>query len=135
MHVSAARHAVHRLRPGEDLIEGLRAMRDGLGAPAVVVTCVGSLSRVHLRHAGAEEATRHGGPLEIVGLVGTLDPERHHLHCVVSDADGRVRGGHLMPDAPVRTTAEVVLAALDDVRFARAPCPLSGYDELVVTDA
>ncbi|MBY6047803.1 PPC domain-containing DNA-binding protein [Vannielia litorea] len=123
-----------RLKPGNDLVAGLRRLFEASGAEAMaMVSCVGSLRAVRLRHAGAEEATGYEGPLEIVSLVGTLDAGKQHLHMAVSDAAGRVCGGHLMAEgAEVFTTAEIVVVALDGLRFERAPCPASGYDELVV---
>lgn len=48
----AARMAAFRLLPGDDLILGLHAVREAAGARAMaVVTCVGSLTRVAIRHA------------------------------------------------------------------------------------
>ena len=124
--------AALRLWPGDDLMRGLEAARDGLGAPALAVaTCVGSLSDARLRHAGRDAATRYDGDWEIVSLAGTLDPAHRHLHLSMADAEGRVGGGHLL-GGTVRTTAEVVLVILDDLAFAREPCPRSGYDELVI---
>ena len=126
--------AALRLRPGDDLVAGLEAARDDLRAPALAVAaCVGSLRNARLRHAGRDGATAYDGDWEIVSLSGTLDPAHRHLHLSMADADGRVVGGHLLPGATVRTTAEVVLLILDDLAFSRAPCPLSGYDELVVS--
>jgi predicted DNA-binding protein with PD1-like motif len=125
--------AALRLRPGDDLIEALDRARRDMDASAVCVTaCVGSLTEVRLRFADRDEGTLVPGPLEIVGLSGTLDPDGRHLHAIVSDAEGRVIGGHLMPGCPVRTTAEIVLLSLDDLTFGRAPCPLSGYTELTI---
>ena len=136
MHVSPGRFAALRLRPGDDLLDGLRAGRDAMAAAAVaVVTCVGSLATARIRHAGRDEATSCDGPFEIVSLVGTVDPAHQHLHIGLADGEGRVRGGHLLPGSTIYTTAEVVLVALDALRFDRAPCPLSGYRELVVRAA
>ena len=134
---SAGRFIAARLGPGEDLVAGLRALFEGCGAEAMaVVSCVGSLRALRLRLAGREEATAFAGPLEIVSLVGTVDAGKQHLHLSVADAEGRVTGGHLLAEgAEVFTTAEIVVVALDGLRFDRAPCPLSGYDELVVTPA
>ena len=133
VHASTARLAAFRLAPGEDLIEGLHAARRALDAAALsIVTSVGSLSAVTLRHADRAEGTPYDGRFEIVSLVGTVDPAYQHLHLAIADGEGRVRGGHLMPGSRVYTTAEIVVAALDDLAFDRAPCPLSGYHELVV---
>lgn len=131
---SRGRFAAARLMPGEDLREGLAAIRSGLDArAAAVVACVGGLSEARLRFAGRDGGATVPGPLEIVSLTGTLDPEGMHLHLSVSDAEGRVTGGHVLPGCLVRTTAEVVVALLDDLAFARAPCPASGWRELAVT--
>ncbi|HEY9022710.1 MAG TPA: PPC domain-containing DNA-binding protein, partial [Burkholderiaceae bacterium] len=72
------------------------------------------------------------GDLEILTLSGTLGAGGAHLHMSLSDADGRVLGGHVAPGCIVRTTAEVLLALLDDVRFTREPDAATGYAELHV---
>ncbi|MGR3485479.1 MAG: PPC domain-containing DNA-binding protein [Paracoccaceae bacterium] len=131
---SATRHAALRLMPGTDLRAGLEAARATLDASAAaVVACVGSLTHATLRHAGREDGSEHPGPLEIVSLSGTLGAGGAHLHLGVSDARGRMAGGHLLYGATVRTTAEIVLAILDDLHFARESCAISGYAELVIT--
>ncbi len=124
---------VLRLRPGEDLRGALSGwLRDeGLGA-ACVASCVGSLVHASLRFADRPHVERIDGPLEIVGLVGTLSPDGPHLHLTVSDARGAVRAGHLGFGAPVRTTAEVVLLALPGLVFTREPDAATGFRELVV---
>ena len=131
IHPSGGRFVALRLRPGDDLLEGLEAARAEMGATAAaLVTCVGSLTAARLRFAGRPEGSALEGPFEIVSLTGTLDPGGRHLHAALSDAEGRVVGGHLMLGCPVRTTAEIVMVLLDDLRFARRPCPLSGHREL-----
>ena len=40
--------------------------------------------------------------------------------------------GHLLEGSAVYTTAEIVLVALDDLRFTRKPDPVTTYDELSV---
>lgn len=123
-----------RLRPGQDLRqELLRAVEvEGLEA-AAIVTCVGSLRRASLRFANqAEGAAVEGHTLEIVSLVGTLSTHGSHLHLAVSDETGRTVGGHLLDGSEVYTTAEVVLVALDDVRFRREVDPDTTYRELVI---
>ena len=47
---------------------------------------------------------------------------------------GRTVGGHLAEGCTVRTTAEVVLAADEQLLFAREHDPATGYDELVVRE-
>jgi uncharacterized protein len=122
-----------RLGPGADLRRGLLELAATASWRAGwVATCVGSLSRVKLRLAGRVEATALDGPFEIVALVGTLSPDGAHLHLAVADDTGRTVGGHLRPGCVVRTTAEVVLAVTDELAFARAHDPATGFDELRV---
>lgn len=132
---TTARHLACRLLLGDNLVAGLRAVFDAADTQAMaLVTCVGSLQRVELRHADRDRATVYEGRFEILSLVGTLDARGQHLHLSIADGDGAVFGGHLMPEgSEIYTTAEIVVAALDDLQFDRQPCPLSGYRELTIT--
>lgn len=122
-----------RLKPRQDLRKALEAVLadSGMGA-AFVVSGIDSLDGASIRYAGVSEATQLEGDLEILTLAGSLSPDGVHLHISVSDAQGRVVGGHVAPGCIVRTTAEILLALLPDVRFSREPDPESGWDELVV---
>ncbi len=120
-----------RLHPGQDLRVALRDVCAEMNIEAAcVVTCVGSLTRAPLRFAEATEATAIDGPLEIISLVGTLSRHGCHLHLSVADTQGVVTGGHLKDGAIVRTTAEIILGLIPDVRFARAYDDATGYEEL-----
>ena len=123
-----------RLGPGENLTRGLRRIFDASGAQAMaVVTCAGSLTDVVIRHANRPDGTAYSGHFEITALTGTLDARHQHLHLTIADDEGRAFGGHLMPQgSAVFTTAEIVVLALPGLLFDRQPCPLSGFDELVV---
>jgi len=122
-----------RLRPQQDLRSALQAiLADHHVSAAFVVQGIGSLSSARIRFAGMNEATEVQGDLEILTLAGSLSPDGVHLHMTVSDAEGRVIGGHVAPGCIVRTTAEILLALLPDHRFSRAPDAESGWDELVV---
>jgi len=122
-----------RLSPGDDLRAALDA---ALGATdceaAFVVSGIGSLREARLRYAGRDAPHRVVGDLEILTLAGTLCAGGSHLHASLADADGRVFGSHVAPGCIVRTTAEILLALLDDVRFARAPDAATGYAELAI---
>jgi len=107
------------------------ARREGLRAP-IILTCVGSLSRVGLRMAGKPATERFAGDFEIVSLVGTLSPDGAHLHMSVSDDTGAMIGGHVQDGNIVRTTAEVVLGELTHVVFRRPIDPETTWDELEV---
>jgi predicted DNA-binding protein with PD1-like motif len=122
-----------RLHPQQDLRAALQAIPGEyqVGA-AYVLQGIGSLSVARIRFAGLDAATELNGDLEILTLAGSLSPDGVHLHMSVSDAQGRVVGGHVAPGCIVRTTAEILVALLPDHAFSRAPDPQSGWDELVV---
>jgi uncharacterized protein len=122
-----------RVGPGADLRAELAAVvaTHGVGA-AFVVQGIGSLSVAQIRFAGRPDVTELRGDLEIVALGGSLSPDGPHLHIAVSDADGRVTGGHMGPGCIVRTTAEVLVMLLPDHRFSREDDPATGYKELFI---
>lgn len=125
-----------RLRPGQDLRQQLLALVQARQLRAgAVLTCVGSLTEVTLRLANQEGPTVYRGHFEIVSLVGTLGSAGSHLHLSVADSTGRTLGGHLLDGCRIYTTAELVLAVLDDVDFRRETDPTFGYRELAVYPA
>jgi len=133
MHNGWMRYLAVRLTPREDLRAALGAALAGSSLEAgFVVSGIGSLDGAWIRYAGASAATRVEGDLEILTLAGSLSPDGVHLHISVSDAQGRVVGGHVAPGCIVRTTAEILLALLPGLRFSRERDPASGWDELVV---
>ncbi len=122
-----------RLHPGDDLRGALEsALAEHGAAAAFVVAGIGSLREARLRFAGRDALAHTVGDLEILTLSGTLGAGGSHLHASLSDAEGRVSGGHVAPGCIVRTTAEILLAVLDDVAFAREPDAATGYPELVI---
>ncbi len=122
-----------RLAPGADLKHSLQAFADRHALTAGgLITAVGSLQQICIRYAGQEAATCLPGPVEIVSLVGTIAPGGCHLHLAIADAQGQVRGGHVMPGCLIHTTAEIVIAALPGLTFQRLPDAQTGYRELVI---
>ncbi|MEO5686659.1 MAG: PPC domain-containing DNA-binding protein [Burkholderiaceae bacterium] len=122
-----------RLNPGDDLRAALDAALPALGAEAAfVVSGIGSLREARLRYAGRDVPHHVVGDLEILTLSGTLGVGGSHLHASLADADGHVLGGHVAPGCIVRTTAEILLALLDDVTFTRAPDAVTGHAELAI---
>jgi predicted DNA-binding protein with PD1-like motif len=125
-----------RIGAGADLratLAGVPALH-GLQA-AFVLQGIGSLSVAAIRYAGQPDCDVLVGDLEILTLGGSLSPDGPHLHISVSDAAGRVIGGHVGPGCIVRTTAEVLVALLPDLRFTREDDPATGFKELVVRPA
>jgi len=117
-----------RLPPGADLRRALEAV----SASAFVVAGIGSLVEARLRYAGADAETTIPGPLEILSVSGSLSADGAHLHMAVSDAVGRVYGGHVAYGNIIRTTAEVLTASLDAWSLTRGHDPSTGFRELFV---
>lgn len=117
-----------RLNPGDDLRGALEA-REFTG---FVVAGIGSLAQAQLRLAGEPAPTFIAGPLEILTLSGSLTPDGAHLHASVSDASGRVLGGHVCAGCEVRTTAELLIAPLPAGSLTREFDAATGYPELIV---
>ena len=117
-----------RLHPGDDLRLKLQAM----GLTGFVMAGIGSLAGAQIRLAGAAGPTAIDGPLEILTLSGSLTPEGVHLHASLSDAAGRVVGGHVCAGCVVLTTAEILVAPLPPGSLGRRFDPATGYTELVI---
>src|SRR5260370_40489537 len=99
-----------RLVPGDDLRGALEAIaRDGPIGAAFVMQGIGSLSVANLRYAGLDQPTQLTGDLEILTLAGSLAADGAHLHMAVSDAQGRVSGGHVSAGCLPRTTPGIPL--------------------------
>lgn len=129
----AARTFAVRLHPGDDLRLSLEKLTsDQHLRAAYVATCVGSLREASIRFADRKQSEIVKGPLEIVSLVGTLSPDGPHLHITVSDGEGRTIGGHLAAGAIVYTTAEIVVAEIQGVAFARTTDPQTTFNELEI---
>ena len=122
-----------RLQPGDDLRERLEALvQEQHVTAAFVLSGIGSLARVAIRHAGAARPEVREGDFEIIALAGSLSADGAHLHMAIADADGRVEGGHVAVGCRVRTTAEILLALLPGWTFARRRDSATGYPELVI---
>jgi hypothetical protein len=120
-----------RLRPGEDPKAALDALGISQGwEAAAVLTCAGSLTTAVLRYANQDEAVTLTGHFEIVSLTGIFSRHGGHYHIAIADGEGRAYGAHLMDGSAVYTTAEILLAVLDDARFLRSFDPATGYEEL-----
>ena len=125
-----------RLAPGACLKEAIFDMvHEHKMNAGSVASCVGSLSTLNIRLAGAEETLSLREPLEIVSLIGTLSPEHLHIHISVAKRSGEVVGGHLLDSSVIDTTAELVIFSYPSYRFTREFDNQTGFTELVVTKA
>uniref|UniRef100_A0A0B6ZZ14 PPC domain-containing protein n=1 Tax=Arion vulgaris TaxID=1028688 RepID=A0A0B6ZZ14_9EUPU len=102
-----------RLHPGQEIYSSLlKFVRSNHLTSAFILTCVGSVTKAHLRMTNTEATKHYEGHFEIVSLVGTLSGgEKGHLHICLSNERGEVIGGHVMGDLIVYTTAEVMIGS------------------------
>lgn len=122
-----------RILPGADLREAIEECLAAQGQSAgFVLSGIGSLTQAKLRYAGQHEESAIAGPLEVLGLSGSISPDGAHLHMSISTKSGRVLGGHVCYGNTVRTTAEILIAFLPEWSFSREYDPDVGYRELVV---
>lgn len=119
-----------RLNKGEDLKKSLIDKCLNINT-AVILSCVGSLSSVNLRLAGAKDCLMLEKDFEIVSITGTISKGKVHVHMCVSDEQGKVYGGHLKEGCIINTTAEIVLGILQDFRSDRTFDTQTGYEEIV----
>ncbi|MGD8111651.1 PPC domain-containing DNA-binding protein [Vibrio sp. TRT 17S01] len=124
---------VKRLKREQDLKQAIQALVTEHQIKAgSIASCVGCLSSIHIRLAGAESTLLLTQPFEIVSLMGTLTPKHQHLHIAVSDRDGKVWGGHLLEGSLVDTTAELIIHHYPKLSLSREQDDTTGYTELVV---
>jgi predicted DNA-binding protein with PD1-like motif len=125
-----------RLKPGQDLFDAIvEYVADKKIEAGCVLSAVGSLTHATLRLANREYYNEYEGHFEIVSMTGTVALSGSHLHVSISDGDGVTIGGHLVSGCKIYTTAEIVLAAFEDVVYSRELLENdSGYEELVVRD-
>jgi uncharacterized protein len=127
------RNYTFRLKPGQDLFDSIALLvREQNIEAGCVLSGVGSLTHVSLRFANQEIHAEFDGHFEIVSITGTVSVHGSHLHISVSDGDGKTMGGHLESGCKIYTTAEIVIAAFDEVIYKREFAADSGYEELVV---
>lgn len=123
-----------RLKPGDDLLDSIRTfVLEKRIEAGCVLSGVGSLRRAVMRFANQGHHSEFEGHFEIVSLTGTVSIHGSHLHISVADEQGRVLGGHLVQGCIIYTTAEIALAAFEDLVYKRELLENdSGYEELVV---
>jgi predicted DNA-binding protein with PD1-like motif len=127
------RNYTFRLAPGQDLFDKIEEFIREKDVKAGCILCgVGSLTQASLRLADQGTIANYMGHFEIVSLTGTLSVHGSHIHISISDGEGRTIGGHLGPGCTIYTTAEIVIAVLDDVIYKREFAEDSGYEELAV---
>lgn len=121
-----------RLTEGKDLKNEIESYVINNKISGVVLSAVGSFSKLRIRLAGAKKILEKEGDFEIVSITGTLSEDGVHIHISVSDEQGTTIGGHLKDGCIINTTAEIVLNIFDDVHFKREFDKETGYEELLI---
>jgi predicted DNA-binding protein with PD1-like motif len=136
VHSSPMTAHVLRLLPESDLYVELISYltRNNIKA-ACILSCVGSLKKIHIRTATGYDFLKIEDCFEIVSLVGSISIDRCHVHISISDKEGKTKGGHLMREGNVVfTTAEIVLGVMEQLTFSEVHCEKSGWPELKISE-
>ncbi|MBD1559743.1 DNA-binding protein [Vibrio sp. S9_S30] len=122
-----------RFQRGADLKDAIESVvvEHGIRAGSIA-SCVGSLSCLRIRLAGAQKYLTLEEPLEIVSIMGTLTHSHQHIHISVANRKGEVFGGHLMPGSIIDTTAELIIHSYNTMVFTREFDMSTGFTELVI---
>ena len=125
------RQITKRLLPGQDLkIEIAKIAKENDMKAGVVLSVVGSLSKLTLRVADGKTVKVWEKGFEIVSGTGTLSADDMHIHISASDEEGVTIGGHLKEGCIIKTTAEIVVLVFDDIEYRREHDPSTSYNEL-----
>jgi predicted DNA-binding protein with PD1-like motif len=126
-----------RILPGSDFISGIEKICIENGIRAGTLSGIGSLEKATFLIPVKKHGTRKGvgysepktvmGPLEILSAKGFISEDSEsdhglfiHLHGVLSDDEGRLFGGHLLPGQnPALLTLDVVIFEYEDVSLSR----------------
>lgn len=125
-----------RLLPGTDLMTGIARACEMAGVrQGTIVSAIGSLRQATvqvLMPSTNKIGAAYGAPvvitdfpIEVLALQGTICQTDEggtalHMHVVLSDLNGRLRGGHLVPGGnPVLATIDLIVLEATEVRFGR----------------
>jgi len=115
-----------RLFENEDLLEAISNTAKQKGIKAGFFILIGTLkeAKFGFYRRGKYEPIQIDEPVEIVSCIGNISLKEEgelvvHAHISVSDENGIVTGGHLLPGCLVAATAELVLVESADVKLLR----------------
>lgn len=120
-----------RLTKGADLKKEIESYTINNKISGVILSSVGSLSKLTIRLADSKTILEKDGMFEIISITGTLSEDGVHIHISVSDEHGNTIGGHLKDGCIINTTAEIILKELN-IKFKREYDEETGYAELVI---
>jgi len=143
--VKPGRLILTRIMPKEEVFAKLREIvAQGGIQRAAILSAIGSFEEVVFRNLQDDislpillektvEFKLHG-PFEVLSLEGNLFPLQDqaflHLHCLLSDSQGRVTGGHLF-SAKAFSTLEILLQELVETSVVKEKSELTGLNELL----
>ena len=129
------RVVVVRLRPGDDLLDGIQAACERYQIHnGVILSAIGSLGRVRFCDVEALPDKKCGygygkilaldETIELTGAGGVIcsDAEGNinlHIHICMSDKTGKAYGGHLVQGTTVLMTADIVLGEIEGIAMRR----------------
>ena len=123
-------HAI-RLKPGEDLKLSIRGyLLSSKIQAGWIFSCVGSLTKYHLRFSNQEKGTFSEGFFEIINLSGSLSMHGSHLHMAIADTQGNLIGGHVLEGCIIYTTAEIIIGETGSLVFTREKDTVTTWNEL-----
>lgn len=117
--------AFARLFKDEDLLDTITQVAEKTKVSAGVFFLIGTLKKAKMGffREGRYETIEMNQPLEIVSCIGNISIKKNkifaHAHMAVSDAKGRVFGGHVMPGSIIAATGEMVLIEAVDIKLLR----------------
>lgn len=121
-----------RLVKGDDLKERIESeCKENSVDTAVVLSGVGSVSKVKIRLAKALDYLENVNDYEIVSMTGTISNGKAHIHVSFADENANCIGGHLEYGCIIDTTCELVLGVLDEYSSQRQFDENTGYNEIV----
>lgn len=122
-----------KLSPGQDLRKSLIdfCQTENLSA-ASIISGVGSLKKIKLRKADSNSFYESIESHEILTVSGLLSNTGVHIHLSIADKEARVFGGHLSDGNLIFTTAEIVIASYENIKFDREFDPATGFKELKI---
>jgi predicted DNA-binding protein with PD1-like motif len=124
-----------RLKPGADLKQSIERVAGMYSLTAAwLVTAIGSLTAYSIRFADKAEPAVGSGKFEILSLSGTIAENGAHLHICISDENGHVLGGHLLPGCIIYTTAEIIIQSDSRFIFKREQDGSTQWHELSISE-
>lgn len=143
--VVAGRLLLARVMPGEEVFSRLKeiALQGGIQR-AVILSAIGSCEEVVFRNLQEGISLpisldktiefRLSGPFEVLSVEGNLFPVQGqpflHLHCLLSNQQGTVTGGHLF-SARAFSTLEILLQEFVATSVIKEKSNLTGLNELL----